>query len=169
MSLGKILKSLVNMFSSKDKLDREQIIEKYSEEYQIPADLIRAIIKIESNNNKYAVRYERRYEWLYEPENYTSGLQTLDTEKEMQKTSWGLMQIMGALARELGFEGIYLSELVDPDLNIKLGTKHLANLYEKYDNYLDIISAYNQGSPERVEGNYKNQRYVDLVNDYWEK
>lgn len=50
-----------------------------------------------------------------------------DQEWWSQQASWGLMQLMGAVAREHGFRGKYLTRLCsDPALNIDLGCQHLA-------------------------------------------
>lgn len=52
-----------------------------------------------------------------------------DQEWWGQQASWGLMQIMGAVARERGFKGKYLTRLCsDPALNLDLGAGHLAGL-----------------------------------------
>jgi soluble lytic murein transglycosylase-like protein len=51
-----------------------------------------------------------------------------DQEWWAQQASWGLMQIMGAVAREHGFGGDYLAQLCDPDVNIPIGCSLLASL-----------------------------------------
>jgi soluble lytic murein transglycosylase-like protein len=40
--------------------------------------------------------------------------------------SWGLMQLMGEVAREMGFTGTYLSQLCDPPIGLLWGCKKLA-------------------------------------------
>ena len=143
----------------------QEVIEKYAEMYDIPQKLLEAIIETESANNKWAIRYEDHYRWLFRPNYYASqNIISLDTEKEAQKTSWGLMQIMGAVARERGFDGAYLSELCKPEVGIKYGSKHLKMHYKKYDNWKDAVASYNAGSPRHKDnGDYVNQRYVDKV------
>ena len=61
----------------------------------------------------------------------------------------GLMQLMNSTAedtaRKLKIE--YNKEmLLDPETNIKLGTKYFANLLEKYKNATVALTAYNAGS-----------------------
>ena len=143
----------------------QEIIEKFAKKYDIPKELLEAIIEVESNEDTWAIRYEDHYRWLFRPNYYASqNIISLDTEKEAQKTSWGLMQIMGAVARERGFKGRYLSELCKPELGIKYGSKHLKLYYDKYENWKDAVASYNAGSPRHKDnGEYVNQRYVNKV------
>ncbi len=70
-----------------------------------------------------------------------------DSEWWAQQASIGLCQIMGAVARELGFRAPSLLELVKPDVNIDLGAKHLANQISRFGTTADGLSAYNAGRP----------------------
>ena len=91
------------------------------------------------------------------------------TERQDQMTSWGLMQVMGAVARELGHTGP-LSDLLDPPTGLFYGCLHLRRFRAKYDIWPDVIAAYNAGSPRRVAGQigpYVNQSYVDKVLAAW--
>ena len=146
-------------------MEWEDIIISKSEKYDIPAELVSAIIKVESSGDTNAIRYEDHYKWLYEPEAFRGHKAT---ERIAQKTSWGLMQVMGAVARELGFKGRFLSELLKPELGIEYGCKQLKRQYKRYDNWQDAISAYNQGNNRKSDnGDYANQGYVDRVNNLW--
>jgi soluble lytic murein transglycosylase-like protein len=78
------------------------------------------------------------------------------------------MQIMGCVARELGFTGI-LTELVDVQKNVFLGCKKLSQLSKKFTEIDDIISSYNAGAPLRRGYVYINQKYVDKVKSEYEK
>jgi hypothetical protein len=49
-----------------------------------------------------------------------------DQEWWGQQASWGLMQVMGAVAREHGFRGVYLTELCAVATGLHYGCKHLA-------------------------------------------
>ncbi len=51
-----------------------------------------------------------------------------DQEWWGQQASWGLMQIMGAVARERGWKDPYLPGLCHPATNLELGCRHLAHL-----------------------------------------
>lgn len=146
----------------------KEIIIKKANKYRLPPQLVRAIIKVESSNNNYAIRYEKNYRWLYKPEKFAGALQTLDTEKYMQKCSLGLMQVMGAVAREHGCDDTFLSKLFDPEINLEYGCKYLSILKRRFGDMTDCIAAYNAGSPRKLDdGSYVNQKYVDRVLKNW--
>jgi len=133
--------------------------------YSIDPLLIAAMVSVESNGNRAACRYEKHYSYLYKPEKYSDKLLITDeTEKTMQKTSWGPMQIMGANARVLGFKGP-LQNLSKEHIGIKYGVMFFDTLLQtNKGNVKDAISAYNQGSPRRdAEGEYVNKKYVGKV------
>lgn len=127
--------------------------------------LVEAIVSVESAGRPWAVRYEPLYRWTMPQAPRPAGC-TADTEAVMQRTSWGLMQIMGALARELGHEG-WLTELVDAELNLRLGCAHLKRLTARFGERYGlegVIAAYNAGSPRKKPGGqWVNQGYVDKV------
>ena len=148
-------------------MKHEDIIITKSKKYGIPSQLVKAICKVESDFNTFAIRYEDHYKWLYKAESYRGHT---ETEKKAQKTSWGMMQVMGSVARELGFDGRFLSELCQPDIGLEYGCKQLKRQYNRYGNWQDAISAYNQGNNRKLDnGDYANQIYVDKVNKHWSK
>lgn len=119
--------------------------------------LVRAIVQVESSGNPKAIRYEPAFY-----EKYTKGKYPF-TESRSLATSWGLMQIMGLVSRELGYEGS-LSFLLIPELGLFWGCHKLASISEKHQNEQEIIAAYNAGSPRRgLDGKFINQEYVDKV------
>jgi soluble lytic murein transglycosylase-like protein len=127
--------------------------------------LIYAIIETESGWNPYTVRYEPEWKYIVSiPDNLLKSLGiTRITEEQLQKFSWGLMQVMGSVARELNFTGL-LTELVNPQTNVNLGIRHFKKFLDKYKNIEDAIASYNAGSPrKREDGMYVNQGYVDKV------
>lgn len=128
----------------------------------VPAALALAVCDVESGFNPYAMRYEPTYRWLVRIPAWTS------TEQVGQRISWGLMQIMGATARELGFIG-YFPRLCEPAIGVQYGCRYLVMLYTKYHDWTKAIAAYNAGSPRRrlSTGLYRNQLYVDRVLAQW--
>lgn len=104
-----------------------------------------AIIWQESTGNEYAWNPEPRYRWFmdvkkrkpfrevsepeiaaeYPPQDFPCLAGDPDQEWWGQQASWGLMQIMGSAARERGFMGGYLPQLVEPEINVEFGLKHL--------------------------------------------
>lgn len=116
--------------------------------HRLPVDLVEAVVLVESSGRPYAFRPEGSYRWLWNvttnrpfraltPEEATSTRAPVDfptlsdsraAEWGGQRASWGLMQIMGAVARERGFVGPDFPELCDPVLGLEYGCRHLAHL-----------------------------------------
>lgn len=139
------------------------VIKETAKAHKLPVELVYGICMQESALNPLAVRYEPNYRWLYFPEEVKPTICSLTTEKTLQKTSWGLMQVMGAVVREYGFEG-WLTEMVaGTSLQLRYGCKHLSKLIARWGLEGGIV-AYNAGSP-RIgnDGKYINQLYLDRV------
>ena len=100
-------------------------VEKYSQQYQVDANLIYAVIKAESNFNPNA---------------------------KSNKNAIGLMQLMEDTAKDI-LKRVDLKitdselrdKLYEADVNINLGTKYLAVLLERYKNVEIAVTAYNAG------------------------
>jgi hypothetical protein len=121
---------------------------------------------VESAGDTLAVRYESHWKYFVNPELFARlNNITADTERTLQMMSFGLMQVMGGVARELGYRRNLLS-LTDPVLAIDYGCRKLAQLKGKYNTTDDIIAAYNAGSPRKNGGLYVNQAYVDKVRGF---
>lgn len=126
--------------------------------------LVEAVIEIESAGKPMKVRYEPNWKYLYQVDEFAKKLGiTSDTEKMLQSFSWGLMQVMGSVAREIGFTED-MPALCNPEKNIFYGCKKLKSLCNKYPIQADAIAAYNAGIPKvMANGRYFNQQYVDKV------
>lgn len=141
------------------------LIEDVADAENVPKNLLGAIVQTESANNKWAIRFEPHYKWLFQTkENARSNGITEATETVFQMTSFGLCQIMGAVAREYGLKGT-IFQLLDEKTNLEYACKLLKKLASRHTERNDIIAAYNAGSPIKgLNGRYKNQEYVDKVN-----
>lgn len=134
-----------------------------SKHFDIDRILLGSIILTESFGEDSITRYEQHYKYLYDPKSFAKRLRTTETTEIIhQRTSWGLCQIMGALARELGFDR-HLPNLIDPEINLLYACRHLKNLFVNYKDQKKVISAYNAGSPIVSNGVFQNQKYVDKV------
>ena len=113
----------------------------------------------ESLMNPYAVRYEPHYRYLVDSPRKDS------TEYIGQRTSWGLFQPMGAVARERGFEGRYLAELVDPWLNADIAAQHLEwwRARGRDHSWEAGLARYNGGGYGNSAPPFRTQGYVDKV------
>jgi len=132
----------------------------YSKKYNVPILLIQAIIKTESLNNIFAIRFEKH---LKTKKWYNRSLLKTHKKDEFAYCSYGLMQILFGTARSHGYRGTPFM-LYQPKYNIKYGTKYLSFLLKRYKgNIDDVISSYNQGTPRKKNGKYLNQPYVNKV------
>lgn len=164
-------------------------------EFNLPEALVIAIVEVESGYEPDAWNPEQRYSWFwnyvlnapfrritaaeslseYPPKDFPApaGVDT-DAEWWGQQASWGLMQVMGAVARERGYRGKFFTSLCsDWNLGLRIGCHHLSVLRNRYfgaGQWFDVIAAYNAGSPRRrADGRYENQDYVNKVNARWRR
>lgn len=127
--------------------------------------LVQALVEVESSGNPWAARFEPAYGYLYFPREHADRLHlSYETEVCHQQTSWGLMQLMGGVARELGYDQM-ITELCDPVCGLTWGCRNLRKLEIKYGgDEPRMVAAYNAGSVRKtVGGLLVNQRYVDKV------
>ncbi len=105
-------------------LHYEEDISKYAEEYELPAPLVAAIIKTESNFDIFA---------------------------ESNKGAKGLMQITPCtgswIANKLEIKNYNEDMLFDPEINIRFGCWYIRHLFDYYNNNQTLgFAAYNGGS-----------------------
>lgn len=148
---------------------------KAAESSEIDPDIFIALILNESSGNPLATRWERKFYIRYisdkqfdamggnQPINLDPYQESL--ERLCRAVSWGLTQVMGQTAREHGFRGRYLWELLDVETNVCLGARIFAHKREQqrklYSNATaqdltrKTLLAYNGGGdpayPDRVE------------------
>jgi soluble lytic murein transglycosylase-like protein len=143
-----------------------------AERYGLPTFLVEAIIDQESSGNPWAIRFEPAFHRTYvlNKPYETFWPCSTKTEGEARATSWGLMQVMGQTARELGFTGPFLSELCDPSVGIDLGCRYLAELAERFPGpkygWDAVCAAYN-GGPGAVQSSvlFKNPEYPEKIRE----
>lgn len=141
------------------------IIQTAAKKHGVDENLVLAIIRVESNFNTWAVRVEPKWRYFYFSRTYAENLNiTFETETICQGMSWGLVQIMGSVTRELGYKD-HLTKLLYPEINLEYGCMKLKSLDIKYGGHeSDVIAAYNAGSVVKtVGGMYRNQGYLDKV------
>jgi soluble lytic murein transglycosylase-like protein len=86
--------------------------------------LVCAVVEQESSWNAWAMRYEPAFFARYVASLYTNN-KISASEAYARGFSWGLMQVMGQVARENGFDAPFLSALCDPADGLDLGCKVL--------------------------------------------
>lgn len=160
----------------------KQLIHRASQKYGISRDLIEAMVKVESAGNPDAMKTEKRYPYLWDldrkeprrvygldcPEDFAApSYVSQDTEFWGQRTSWGLMQVMGAVARERGFDGKYFTALCsNQQLGLDIGCRHLVSMHRRFGDphgWPGAVAAYNAGSVRMDGERFVNQGYVDKV------
>lgn len=149
----------------KNPLDPEIwfLVCKIAKEFELDHSLVASIVMVESAGNTYAMRFEPLWKYNFEIQNFAhkSG-SSIPTEEVAQSTSWGLMQVMGTVAREHGHTG-FLPALCNPETGLRYGCIHLKKKMERFGR-IEGVAAYNSGSPRKTEaGAFTNQDYVDKV------
>lgn len=139
-------------------------VSRIAKSYAFDPVLIAAFIAQESGGIPQRSRFEPAWHFYNAPEKFAAQLGiSAETEKQLQSFSWGLMQIMGAAARDMGYAG-FLNQLCDPDIGLSVSCKFLDEKRKKYPELKDMISSYNMGTPKKTAaGLYVNQAYVDGV------
>jgi soluble lytic murein transglycosylase-like protein len=94
--------------------------------------LVCAVVEQESSWNPWAMRYEPAFFAKYVAHLYTNNKITA-SEAYARGFSWGLMQVMGQVAREMGFDGTFLSATCDPELGLAIGCKLLRKKLDAMD------------------------------------
>jgi hypothetical protein len=149
--------------------------------FSLEPELVLAVIWQESGGIQAAWNPEQRYRWFwnvrtnapfrrvtdaenmseYPPTDFPSLAGDPDQEWWGQQASWGLMQPMGAVARECGMKNKYVGDLlIFPELNIQIGCTHLSRkLKQAGGDVRGALLRYNGGG---------NQKYDDEVTEKYE-
>lgn len=138
-------------------------IKKAAIEHGLDQFHIAACIMTETLGNRFAARFEPKWRYFFEDRKSLADdlMISVETETMLQATSFGYMQVMGAVARENGLRD-HITVLIEPDIGIKYGCIKLKKLLNKYGNIYDAIAAYNAGSVRKTAGGfYENQKHVD--------
>ena len=104
------------------KKEYSEYVTKYAEQYGVEENLIYALIKAESNFNPDAVSHQN---------------------------AKGLMQLMQSTAEDLAKRSkvnLDNENILEPEVNIQLGTFYIASLLKKYECVEIALAAYNAGS-----------------------
>lgn len=122
---------------------RKGIAAKYAQAHLLDPAVVAAVCEQESGWNPYAARFEAGF-----LARYVKPANPLDpsTLEIFRATSFGLMQIMGQTAMELGWRGYYLSELFDPETGMEFGCRKLRKCFDLHGSDLSAaLLAYNGG------------------------
>jgi soluble lytic murein transglycosylase-like protein len=163
----------------------------------IDPNLVQAVMEQESNYVPWAWNPEPRYRYFvnvrtrkpfrpitdaegaaeFPPRDFPTLAGDADQEWWGQQASWGLMQVLGAVAREDGCTAPYLTALCDPMTNLQFGCQHLAGLLawarglytglasgEVIAVQMSALAAYNGGRKGNApDGPIRNKDYAQRV------
>jgi soluble lytic murein transglycosylase-like protein len=113
----------------------------YAAKYGLDPAIVCAVCEQESSWNPWAMRYE--------PEFYARYIVAMKlpnaTEAFARACSFGLLQVMGQVAREQGFGGQFLTQLCDPDIGLDIGCRKLRKCFAEYSEPEVALLKYNGG------------------------
>jgi len=131
---------------------RTGFVANHAPKYGLDIAVVCAVIEQESDWYTFAYRYEPAFfnRYIAPQANLHS-----PSEAHARSASFGLMQVMGQVARELGFTGPSLLELTDPDIGVEYGCKRLQQAFHRHGGDLELsLLDYNGGG---------NPQYADQV------
>lgn len=144
------------------KAEARALVAGVAARYELPVLTVAAQVMAESGGDPLATRQEDAFRWVVNAETGLPFRRLTAEEATMpwppldfpggqsewtgQRTSWGLLQVMGALARELHLTGSF-SGLFDPEVGLDYGLRHLARLRARYGDMDLALAAYNTGRP----------------------
>lgn len=152
--------------------------------HRLDAMLIMRVVIVESAGNPWAWNPEPRYRYFWDmrvnrpfrtitaeeqrdefpPIDFRAISGDNDQEWWAQQASWGLMQVMGAVAREHGFRGSYLTELLESVTGLHYGCLHLGAMLRWADGDVErALAAYNGGTGGNARRPFRNAEYAEHV------
>lgn len=123
-----------------------ELIHRIAAAHQLDPLLVEAVVTVESGGDPSAWKPEPVYRYFWNvqtrkpfrmvtqaelasetaPKDFPTLAGSREQEWWAQQASWGLMQVMGAVAREQGYDGPYLPALGRPDIGVEFGCRVLA-------------------------------------------
>jgi hypothetical protein len=152
--------------------------------FGLSPDLVEAIAVVESGGNPFSWNPEPSYRYLWNVRTRTAFRAVTDFELQAkfppsdfpavagdpdqewwgQRASWGLLQVMGAVARERGYPGPYLPALCDVVVNLNVGCAHLAALLRWANGDVhQALAAWNGGKWMNEKPPFRNEAYSAKV------
>ena len=123
------------------------LVRKWATKYGLDPYLVCAVCEQESGWDPYASRFEPGFLSRYvKPKNPSAPT----THEINQATSFGLCQVMGGVALELGWQSGSLLRLVDPDIGVDFGCRKLQECFKRYpgDDEKALLAYNGGGNPD---------------------
>lgn len=165
-------------------MNHDALIVSAAARHGLDPNIVRGLVLVESGGYPYAFNPEPKYRWFWDvrrhapfrvvsllevgsktpPTDFPGLYGDPDQEWWLQQGSIGLMQVMGAVARELGFNAPSLLELVDPARNLDVGCLKLSQLKKWAEGDIEqALAAYNGGTANNFVRPFRNESYVRKV------
>ncbi len=146
--------------------------------------MVEAVVMQESGGDPWAWNPEPKYRYFWDvkakkpfrlvtpqeiaskvpPRDFPTLAGDRDQEWWAQQASFGLCQLMGSVARELGCASPYLTVLCDPVVSLHYGCRLLAKQFAWADhNWAKALSAYNGGRGAAMQSPFPNREYPESV------
>jgi len=162
------------------RVEHLELIKEAARTFSLDWTIVDAIVQAESNYNTWAVRNEPAFRRKYidplspgQLHDWNSNIGrtvTVETERDQESKSWGLMQIMGVVAREHGFGSPFLTQLCEPRLGLFFGCKQLRKLLNRYGGNMEsALEAYNAGQEDPTKCTAYARRILDAAQRTKEK
>lgn len=134
---------------------------KYAAKYTLDPATVAAVCEQESGWVPWAMRYEPAFY-----ERYIVPLHLVDpTEAQARAFSYGLMQVMGQVAREQGFTGRFLTQLCDPDIGVEVGCRKLQKCFALYPSNPEVALLHYNGGGNELYGKQVLARVAHYAHD----
>jgi soluble lytic murein transglycosylase-like protein len=164
--------------------DFDKLIVSLATGYALDPAIVRAMVSIESSGDTFAYNPEPRYIYFWNvntwkpfravtsqevssefpPKDFPTLAGDADQEWWAQQASWGLMQVMGAVAREQGFRQPYLTQLTVPEIGLLFGCRVLQSHLKWSKGVVpQALAAYNGGRWQNDKPPYRNAAYAAKV------
>lgn len=138
-------------------------IETAATAHGLDADLVDAVVGVESSGDRWAFRYEAAFYQKYLQGSATPSALRFARWGPLAACSYGLMQTMFVVAVEVGFRGSP-ELLFVPSISLDYGCAKLAQLVAWAEGRIpQALAAYNGGKGANGTAPYRNQPYVDRV------
>lgn len=128
--------------------------------HQLSPTLVEAITVVESSGKAYAYRYEPAFWARY----MAHDPQWASANPERVSASYGLMQVMFPVAKEMGFGQVDPEYLFVPAIGLEFGCRKFASVLRwAGGDIARALAAYNGGPRGNVAPPFRNQAYADKV------
>jgi hypothetical protein len=172
-------------FSMIDQQELQFHIDFIAKGHDLNPQLVAAMVMVESSGDHTAWNPEQKYRYFWDvklwkpfrkvtdeentsefpPKDFHSLAGDADNEWWAQQASWGVMQVMGAVAREHGYRESYLTGLCrDVPTGLLFGCRVLQGHLRWAKGIVpQAVAAYNGGRVGNQTAPYRNAAYVEKV------